>query len=117
MSSDNYNAPQMEPTTPSGIQTRVVLRILFILLVVIALLWVLYKLIPIILLLVLSVFFAYLVAPLVDIIERPVRIAGRDRAMPRAIAIGVVYVGLFLAITFAIYFVIPRLADQFPQFK
>src|SRR3989454_3164193 len=117
MSSDDYNAPQVEATTPSGIQTRVVLRILVILLAVIGLLWVLYKLTPIILLLILSVFFAYLVAPLVDIVQRPVRIAGRERSMPRALAIGVVYVGLFFAIGFAVYFIVPRLADQFPQFR
>jgi len=117
MSSDNYNAPQLEPTTQSGIQTRVVLRILVILLAVIGLLWVLYKLTAIILLLILAVFFAYLVAPLVDIVQRPVRVAGRERSMPRALAIGVVYVGLFFAIAFAVYFIVPRLADQFPQFR
>jgi len=103
--------------TQSALQTRVVLRILMILLVVIGLLWVLYKLTAIILLLILSVFFAYLVAPLVDLVQRPVRIGGREVSIPRAVAIGIVYVGLFFAISFAIYFIVPRLADQFPQFR
>src|SRR5437899_8287600 len=37
--------------------------------------------------------------------------------MPHALAIGVVYVDLFFAIGFAVYFIVPRLADQFPQFR
>src|SRR6266699_1263990 len=107
----------VEVPTQSALQTRVVLRILMILLVVIGLLWVLYKLTAIILLVILSVFFAYLVAPLVDLVQRPVRIGGREGSIPRAIAIGIVYVGLFFTISFAIYFIVPRLADQFPQFR
>jgi len=117
MPANSENSAPLESATQSGVQTRVVLRILVILLAVIALLWVLYKLTAIILLLILSVFFAYLVAPLVDVVQRPVRIAGRERSMPRALAIGVVYVGLFFAIGFAIYFIVPRLADQFPEFR
>ena len=37
----------------------------------------------------------YLVAPLVDVVQQPVRIGGRDRAMPRGLAIAVVYVVIF----------------------
>src|SRR6266581_1838191 len=118
MSPDNDKSKAtVEVPTQSGLQTRVVLRILMILLVVIGLLWVLYKLTAIILLVILSVFFAYLVAPLVDLVQRPVRIGGREVSIPRAIAIGIVYIGLFFAISFAIYFIVPRLADQFPQFR
>src|SRR4051812_29166474 len=57
------------------VQTRVVLRIIVILLAVAALLWVVYKLTAVLLLLVLSIFFAYLVAPLVDLVEKPVSLA------------------------------------------
>src|SRR5438132_3297363 len=117
MPADNSHIEPTESAMSSALHTRVVLRILLILLAVIALLWVLYKLSTIILLLVLSIFFAYLVAPLVDLVERPIRIGGRERTMPRALAIGVVYIGLFFAIGFAIYFVIPQLAAQFPEFK
>src|SRR5947207_11014568 len=87
-----------EVPTQSALQTRVVLRILMILLVVIGLLWVLYKLTAIILLLILSVFFAYLVCRLLLEKKRPVRIGGRGVSIPRAIAIGIVYFGLFFAI-------------------
>src|SRR6266704_3928764 len=118
MSADNDKSKAtVEVPTQSGLQTRVVLRILMILLVVIGLLWVLYKLTAIILLVILSVFFAYLVAPLVDLVQRPVRICGREVSIPCAIAIGIVYVWLFFSISFAIYFIVPRLADQFPQFR
>src|SRR5260370_38991981 len=99
------------------LQTRAVVRILIILLAVAALLWVLYKRTTVILLVVLSVFFAYLVAPLVDQVQRPFRIRGRERMMPRGLAIAIVYVVLFVGIGFAIYFLAPQLAAQFPEFK
>ena len=54
-----------------GPPTRVILRVIFILLVVIGLLWVISKITGIILLLVLSIFFAYLVSPLVEFLRRP----------------------------------------------
>ena len=111
---------QHQPATKevaAWIQTRIVLRIIFILLAVAALLWVVYKLTTILLLLVLSIFFAYLVAPLVDLVERPVRLGGRERRLPRGLAIGIVYVVIFAAIGLAIYFLAPQLASQFPEFK
>src|SRR5260370_912447 len=99
------------------LQTRAVVRILIILLAVAALLWVLYKRTTVILLVVLSVFFAYLVAPLVDQVQRPFRIRGRERMMPRGLAIAIVYVVLFVGIGFVIYFLAPQLAAQFPEYK
>jgi len=111
---------QHQPATKevaAWIQTRIVLRIIFILLAVAALLWVVYKLTTVLLLLVLSIFFAYLVAPLVDLVERPVRLGGRERKLPRGLAIGIVYVVIFAAIGLAIYFLAPQLASQFPEFK
>src|SRR6266568_2932147 len=90
--------PAKETAVAAWVQTRVVLRI-------------------ILLLLVLSIFFAYLVAPLVDLVERPVRIGGRDRKMPRGLAIGVVYLFLFTVVGAGIYFLVPQFAAQFPEFK
>lgn len=101
----------------SWVQTRAVLRILILLLAVAGLLWVVYRLSTVILLVVLSVFFAYLVAPLVDIVERPIKIGNRERRIPRGLAIAVVYVFIFFVITLAVYFLIPQLAAQFPEFK
>lgn len=100
----------------SGPSTRVILRVIFITLAVAATLWILLKLTAVILLLVLSIFFAYLVSPLVEILHRPRRLAGRTMALPRALAIAIAYLLIFAAILVVIYFVVPQLANQFPQF-
>src|SRR5712692_2821825 len=117
MSSGSRPSAEKENPQVAMLQTRAVLRILVILLAALALLWVLYKLTTVILLVVLSIFFAYLVAPLVDLVQRPFRIGGRERMMPRALAIAIVYVVLFVGIGLAIYFLAPQLAAQFPEFK
>jgi predicted PurR-regulated permease PerM len=103
-------------TDGSWPQTRVVLRVIFIILIVAVTLWIIIKLTGVILLLVLSVFFAYFVSPLVEFLSRPVKIAGRERAMPRAFAIALSYVLIVGAIVIGIYLIAPRLANQFPEF-
>src|SRR2546430_16244538 len=110
-------SPVKETAVAAWVQTRVVLRIILLLLAVAALLWIIYKLTTVLLLLVLSIFFAYLVAPLVDLVERPVRIGGRERKLPRGLAIGVVYLFLFTVIGAGVYFLVPQFAAQFPEFK
>lgn len=95
---------------------RVILRVIFITLFVAATLWILFKLTTVILLVVLSVFFAYLVSPLVEFLRRPLKLGGRTVAIPRALAIGLAYVLIFVAIFIAIYFVVPQLSNQFPEF-
>lgn len=110
-------SPAKETAVAAWVQMRVVLRIILLLLAVAALLWITYKLTTVLLLLVLSIFFAYLVAPLVDLVEKPVRIAGRDRKMPRGLAIGVVYLFLFAVVGAGVYFLVPQFAAQFPEFK
>ena len=117
MSHEDLMPPEPEQTVTAWVQTRVVLRIVVLLLAVAALLWVIYKLTAVLLLLVLSIFFAYLVAPLVDIVEKPVKLGGRTMRMPRGVAIGVVYLFLFAVVGAGIYFLAPQLAAQFPEFK
>jgi len=117
MSRDPDPIPARETAVAAWVQTRVVLRIITILLVVAAVLWVLYKLTAILLLLVLSVFFAYLVAPLVDLVEQPLKLGARTIRIPRGLAIGIVYVVLFVGGGVAVYFLAPQLASQFPEFK
>jgi predicted PurR-regulated permease PerM len=95
---------------------RAILRVIFIALLVVAALWVLYKLTTVILLLVLSIFFAYLVSPLVEFLHRPRKMGAVRIAMPRALAIGLAYLLIFAAVIIAFYFVVPQLANQFPQF-
>src|SRR5207245_4301295 len=106
-----------ESVHTSWLQTRAVLRILTLLLAVAGFLWVVYRLTTVILLVVLAIFFSYLVAPLVDLMQKPIRIGARERMMPRGIAIAIVYVALFCGIGLAIYFLAPQLAAQFPEFK
>lgn len=117
MTPDSQHPTAKETAVVAWVQTRVVLRIVAILLAVAASLWIVYKLQTVLLLIVLSVFFAYLVAPLVDLVQRPINISGKDRSIPRGLAIGIVYVVMFLGIGLAIYFLAPQLAAQFPEFK
>ena len=97
-------------------QTRAILRVIIIVLMVAITLWTIVKLTGLILLLILSVFFAYLVSPLVDFLRRPLIISGRRRQMPRLLAISCAYVILIGAIVIAIWLLVPRLGSQFPEF-
>jgi predicted PurR-regulated permease PerM len=99
-----------------GPPTRVILRVIFIFLIVVVLLWIIVRLTGVILLLVLSIFFAYLVSPLVDFLGRPRRIGQRTIAIPRALAIILAYLIILTAILLAIYVVLPSLGNQFPEF-
>jgi predicted PurR-regulated permease PerM len=106
-----------ENVAQTWLQTRAILRIVVLLLLVAGLLWIVYRLTPLILLLVLSIFFAYLVAPLVDLVQQPLTIRGRERVIPRALAIGIVYIVLFVGIGLAVYLLIPQVSAQYPEFK
>src|SRR6266849_8639988 len=117
MPSDSQSSAARETAHVAWIQTRVVLRIVTILLAVVAFLWVIYKLTTVILLIVLSIFFAYLVAPLVDLVQQPIRLGQKERRIPRGLAIAIVYVVIFSGIALAIYFLAPQFGAQFPQFK
>jgi predicted PurR-regulated permease PerM len=97
-------------------QTRAVLRVILIALVVAVVLWMIIKLTGVILLLILSIFFAYLVSPLVEFVSRPIRIAGRKFAIPRVLAIALSYLIIVVVIVVAIYLLAPRLGSQFPEF-
>jgi predicted PurR-regulated permease PerM len=96
--------------------TRVILRVIFIIMVVAAALWIIFKLTTVILLVVLSVFFAYLVSPLVEFLRSPRSIAGRTLAVPRVVAIVIAYLLIFAGVFVAIYFLVPQLGNQFPEF-
>jgi predicted PurR-regulated permease PerM len=100
-----------------GPPNRVVLRILVILLLVAGLVWILYKTTGILLLLVLSIFFAYLVSPLVEFLRRPRRAGSRTIAIPKVLAIVLAYVLILAAVVIAIYLALPSLANQYPEFS
>jgi predicted PurR-regulated permease PerM len=99
-----------------GPSTRVVLRIIFVVLGVIGLLWIVSKITGIILLLVLSIFFAYLVSPLVEFLRRPRKVSNRTVAIPKVVAIVLSYLIILAALVFAIFVILPSLGNQFPEF-
>ena len=100
----------------SGIPTRVVLRVIVILLAVIIVLWMISKLTGIILLLILSIFFAYLVSPLVEFLRQTRTIGDRTFAIPKVVAITLAYLIILAAILLAIFVIVPSLSNQFPEF-
>jgi predicted PurR-regulated permease PerM len=98
-------------------QTRAILRIIVIVLLVAAFMWILYRIEGVILLIVLSIFFAYLVAPLVEFVRRPFNLRGREHIMPRAVAIGIVYFFIFSSLIIALWILLPRLSKQIKAFS
>lgn len=103
-------------TEATWLQTRAILRVVFIVLAVAAGLWLLYALEGVILVVVLSIFFAYLISPLVTLVRRPFKLRGGERALPRPLAIGIVYLLIFGSLGIALYILIPLLGNQFEQF-
>lgn len=67
-------------------------------------------------LIVLSIFFAYLIDPLVRFIRRPFKERQLERLMPRSLAIAIAYVIVFSVLGVAISSLAPRVADQARQF-
>ena len=96
--------------------TRLILRVIVIVLAVALTIYILYKLTGLILLLILSVFFAYLVHPLVELIKRPIKLFGREWQVPHILAISLSYLIILTALVVALSFLVPRLRGQFPEF-
>jgi predicted PurR-regulated permease PerM len=93
-----------------------VLRLVLLLLAVAAGLWLLFALQGVILLLLLSLLFAYLIAPLVEFLCRPVAWGRARWIMPRPLAIAMVYVTLFATVGVASYVLLPLLGAQVTEF-
>jgi predicted PurR-regulated permease PerM len=96
-------------------QARDILRVIVIVVAVAVAAWVLYALRGVILLVVLAIFFAYLVAPLVEGACRPIHVRGRPRVVPRALAIGVVYLLVLGGLALAAVFLLPPVGTQITQ--
>ncbi len=67
-------------------------------------------------LIVLSVFFAYLLDPLVRLIREPFRDGPMDKWMPRSLAIVIAYLIVFAVLTIAISSIAPRVGEQAREF-
>ncbi|MEP6993225.1 MAG: AI-2E family transporter [Acidobacteriota bacterium] len=86
---------------------RATLQVLLVLLGAGIALWALYRLSSVLLLLILAVFFAYLVAPLVRVLRRP--ILARGFALPLPLAIGAVYMAIVGFLAAAVVLLLPIL--------
>ncbi len=100
-------------------KTRDVLRVTLIAILTIAAVYALYHAVnllsSIILLVILAIFFAYLIAPLVELTETLFHRTKRN--IPRPLAIGLVYLGLAVGLWLSLSFLLPYLGDQLGQFK
>lgn len=81
-----------EKSELSRVWTVVIVRVLFVIVGLLIAGWLLYQIRTLLLLLVLSVFFCYLIAPIVHLCEQPLYIGRREIKLPRSVAIAVVYV-------------------------
>jgi predicted PurR-regulated permease PerM len=94
---------------------RITLQVLGLIVVAAVVLWILRRLEGVLLLLILSIFFAYLIAPLVALLRRPVVVRGRSHTLPLPAAIGAVYVLIFGAVALAVWLLFPVVSTQFEQ--
>ena len=117
--SDTKEVGGLAPPTVAGAtwsQTSALLRVILLALAVAATMWTLYRLRAVILLVVVAIFFAYLLAPLVERACRPFTMRGRVHVMPRALAIGAVYLLIFGTLALAAALLLPQLGNQIAQF-
>jgi predicted PurR-regulated permease PerM len=101
-----------ERVTAPASPTRVVLRVLLIIVVVAVGLWALHRLASVVLVLIIAALFAYVVAPLVQLAGRPIRIAGRSHRLSRAGAIALVYVLIAGGVSGGAALLLPSASDQ-----
>jgi predicted PurR-regulated permease PerM len=99
-----------QPATPS--LRRALLQVLLVVAGAVSGLWLLHRLASVALILVVSALFAYVIAPLVERVGRPVRIRGRSRRLSRTAAICVVYLMMAGGIATGAAMLLPRVVDQ-----
>jgi len=92
--------------------TQVIVRVIFLLAGLVVIAWLLFEIRTLLLLLVVSIFFCYLVAPIVHLLEQPVYLASREFRLPRGIAITVVYLLIAVVIILGAQLIWPRLSQQ-----
>lgn len=107
----------LDPSSPSVRSiVRVVLITLLLLFVAGFMRSVISSLAYLFFLIVLSVFFAYLIDPLVRVIRRPFKERNLDKIMPRSFAIVVAYAFVFTVVGVAIANIAPRVVEQAKEF-
>jgi predicted PurR-regulated permease PerM len=93
-------------------QTRVILQVVLTIGGVALGFWVLHRLASVVLVLIVAALFAYVIAPLVQLAERPIRILGRTRRLSRAAAIALVYVLMAGSISGGAVLLLPSATEQ-----
>ncbi len=106
-----------DPSTPAVRSiSRVVIVTLVILQAAVLVGYLFYWLQNLILLVVLSVFFGYLIDPLIKLIRRPFKTRGKENYMPRWLAIVIAYLVVFAVLALFVSYLAPRISDQFREF-
>jgi predicted PurR-regulated permease PerM len=105
----------VDQTQMIKVYTTVCVRVIAIILGILLAGWLIYKLRTLILLLVIAIFFAYLIAPVVSLVEHPLYIKGREMKLPRGGAILVVYFLVGIILYVALQILIPYLWDQISE--
>lgn len=95
---------------------RIVLQVILLATAAIATAWLLYALRSIVVLLAFTIIFCYLINPLVELVERPVRLGHRRIRPPRWLAVTIVYLGLIGGLSIMLERVAPLLTDQLTAF-
>ena len=103
--------PSERATAPPS-QTRVVLQLLLIIVGVAFGVWALHRLASVVLVLIVAALFAYVIAPLVRLAERPIRLAGRPRRLSRGAAIALVYVLMAGSVSAGAALLLPSATEQ-----
>lgn len=107
----------LDPSSPS---VRSIARVVVITLILVAIAGYVQSIISsltyLFFLVILSVFFAYLIDPIVRVIQMPFNSRGIDRWMPRSLAIVIAYVIVFTAVGLAISNIAPRVIEQGKEF-
>ena len=94
------------------IWTAVIFRVIFLLAALFVACWLIYEIRTLLLLLILSIFFCYLMAPIVHVLEQPVYVGRYELRLPRSLAIAVVYILIGVVVFGAIQLIWPPLAQQ-----
>lgn len=107
----------LEQPTMVRVWTRVIVRVFLTLAAVTIGIWLLYQLSTVLLLLIISIFFCYLIVPLVRLVEHPVYLGKRELKIPRSLAILIVYLLIGLVFVLATQLLSPLISDQVALLK
>jgi predicted PurR-regulated permease PerM len=91
---------------------RVALQVLAVVSASALALWILHQLASLLLVLIIAGLFAYVIAPMVAFVQRPIQVGGRARKLSRGAAIAVVYVALAAAVVGAGAALLPTATQQ-----